>query len=219
MGAVEKTIPTTRSRILFLDIDGVLCTGEHLKALSAGAVVALSPEARALPEDLRRDCTELDPRAMKRLNRFLLEMTDKGIHVAIVIASTWRLSCTLDELRQILYASGLWRAVPILGVTPKLAGAIPVAEAPRRLRGTEIGSWLAEFHPELGQEDIVILDDSADMGNLLPRLVRTRFEDGLQDEHVQQVRALLSRGSVEPVPGFGPRGARTARDPSKGKNS
>ena len=42
-------------------------------------------------------------------------------------------------------------------------------------------------HPEA----FVILDDVADMEHLDDRLVRTRFETGLEDEHVEAAVAIL----------------------------
>jgi hypothetical protein len=42
-------------------------------------------------------------------------------------------------------------------------------------------------------ESFVILDDDADMEHLLPRLVQTSMDDGLQDRHVEKAVEILNR--------------------------
>jgi hypothetical protein len=60
-----------------------------------------------------------------------------------------------------------------------------------RGRGHEIQAWLDARARRQTIESFVILDDSADMAHLLPRLVRTPFATGLGDEHVDQAVAML----------------------------
>lgn len=58
------------------------------------------------------------------------------------------------------------------------------------IRGAEIGEWL-RLHPET--EKFVILDDDADMGELLPNLVQTSMDTGLTFEHTKKALEMLGR--------------------------
>lgn len=55
-------------------------------------------------------------------------------------------------------------------------------------RGAQIQSWLDD-HPEVTH--YVVLDDDADMGPVLDRLVKTTWEYGLLDEHVDRAAGML----------------------------
>jgi hypothetical protein len=59
----------------------------------------------------------------------------------------------------------------------------------RRCRGNEIQAWL-DAVPVV--KTFAILDDDSDMGHLLPFLVRTSGQTGLQPEHVEQAIKLLN---------------------------
>ena len=118
-----------------------------------------------------RDAAEwselIDPRAVARLNTLVRRSAAK-----IVITSSWRCHLPLARLEGILRAHGL--TGEILGATPRLPPN----------RGGEIQAWLdAAREPP---EAFVILDDVADMGHLDPHLVRTDWEDGLLDAHVEE---------------------------------
>jgi hypothetical protein len=59
----------------------------------------------------------------------------------------------------------------------------------------EIKTWLGN-HPEVDR--FVILDDERrDMGDLSARHVRTTWNDGLLDEHVDRAIAMLSSGEEQ----------------------
>lgn len=98
---------------------------------------------------------------------------------AVVISSSWRTGQDTEWLRGFLYAYGF--DAPIIDQTPiiKIVG---------RGRGDEIQQWLDE-HP--GVDRFVILDDSSDMGHLLPRLVQSTWEHGFLEEHVAAALRLL----------------------------
>jgi hypothetical protein len=86
----------------------------------------------------------------------------------------------------------------------KTPGGIYAAEA----RGQEIQAWL-DGAPRYGieVESFVILDDDSDMVHLADRLVKTSFETGLLDEHVDRAIAMLVAAPpllVTPDPGFKP---------------
>lgn len=114
---------------------------------------------------------DLDKEAVARLERLV-----KQTEAKIVISSTWRIVHSLSSLRDILGRHGFTGEV--IDKTPKLNIA----------RGLEIQQWL-DKNPV---ESFVILDDSSDMAHLLNKLVRTSFDDGLQDKHVEAAIELLS---------------------------
>jgi len=118
-----------------------------------------------------------DPDAVARLNR----ITD-ATRAMIVVSSTWRIptliSGNIQPLRDQLAGHGI--KAPILGVTPDSSGT----------RGSQIQQWL-DIHIRDHVGSFIILDDDSDMDHLTPRLVKTTFEDGLLDSHVEQAIALL----------------------------
>ena len=120
----------------------------------------------------------LDPEAVARLNSLEMEIEED---VCFVVSSTWRFGRTLDQLRRILHEAGF---------TGIVAGKTPELNKPR---GLEIQAWL-DSAPLYGieVEQFVILDDDSDMEHLGDRLVKTSFQDGLQDEHVERVKVLLA---------------------------
>lgn len=149
-------------RVIFLDIDGVL---NH-----RGWFLSRSHAADG------DDITDIDPEAVARVQR-IVDATD----ARIVISSTWRLLHERDEIRAFLRDRGL--TGKIIDSTPSL---------PRLDRGDEIQLWLdsASVYPRR-PNGIVILDDDADMGPLLPWLVRTTFERGLTDYHAAKAIEML----------------------------
>jgi hypothetical protein len=149
-------------KVLFLDFDGVLNSGAFIE------VRGYRPET-------------LDAAAVARLNGVLARTRAR-----VVVSSTWRLGYTLGELRDILVRHGFEGEV--IGVTPHLgrAAVFPLQRTPR---GMEIQAWL-DAQPE-PPEAIAIVDDDEDMAHLDARLVRTDFETGLLDEHVERRVTLL----------------------------
>ena len=118
----------------------------------------------------------LDWKAIARLNRLILLTGAK-----VVVSSTWRLDDDVPGLRALLGEAGFDGEV--IGMTPSLNGP----------RGLEIQAWL-DSAPLFGVdvEQFVIVDDDSDMEHLGDRLVKTTFQDGLQDEHVEKAAALLA---------------------------
>jgi hypothetical protein len=141
--------------ILFVDIDGVLNTRNHLRR-----------------QKLQNGfCTKLDwcPAAVNNLRR-LCDMVDGHI----VVSSSWRHDHTLDELREIFRNNGLDEE-RVIGVTPSTAEQ---TGNENYCRGHEIAAWLRE-NPA---ENYLILDDDATM---LPhqeeRLIKTDIESGFAE--------------------------------------
>lgn len=156
-------------KIIFLDIDGVL---NH-------------PEVYTKKSGAYPLCYKCVGRLMNILNR-----TD----AKIVISSTWRLGCDLPSS-------------PVMKL--KDSGALEYLHEDWRTidwytefgdvfsnRGMEIGHWLSN-HKDV--EKYVILDDDSDMlMEQLPYLIKTTFESGLQDRHVEMAVSILGEISGEP---------------------
>mmetsp|Transcript_88317 Transcript_88317/g.152915 ORF Transcript_88317/g.152915 Transcript_88317/m.152915 type:complete len:665 (-) Transcript_88317:47-2041(-) len=161
--------PEDRSKIVFLDIDGVL------RPARAGGFDILAADG-TMPSNA--DTSDFFPSAMQAL-RHIVERTG----AIIVLSSEWRRSEALrDAVDEVLEAN---RLRPIYSVTPvdsdKLSsGGDPVRSFSER-RAREVSNWL-----RVHEEDVkgwVVLDDinlaiadedkKAGKGNLGPKLVQT----------------------------------------------
>jgi hypothetical protein len=112
---------------------------------------------------------QFDPDAVKRLNT----ITDTG--AKIVVTSSWR---TDNNLINILKEVGI--TGDIIGVT----------EVNEKTRGEQIEDWLK--YNTSGKFKYVILDDESDfLTSQKPHLVRTTFEQGLLDYHVELALNIL----------------------------
>lgn len=181
-------------KILMLDIDGVLNSTRFFKATASKEELPTTPEEAAiirslLPhrdipgegknrDSIRIDLRQLDPEAMRLLNT----ITSRP-DVAVVVTSVWRRSYTVRGLRILLKSRGF--VGKIIDRTVQLWG---------QERGDEIHHWITKHPKKVGS--IAILDDDADMGRWMPRLVKTSMADGLQQEHVERVLELLSQPIV-----------------------
>lgn len=123
-----------------------------------------------LPDD------KLDPDAIKLLNQ-ITDVTG----AFIVVSSTWRYG-------YINNIAGLREMLAKHGVTGKVLGITPVDN---RQRGAQIQDWMDNCGRQI--DSFVILDDDNDMGRLDKFLVKTTFQDGLQDVHVQAAVDILNK--------------------------
>jgi hypothetical protein len=157
--------------VLFLDIDGVLNSARWFSARGG-------PDT---PDGLTREEHQIDPAAVAVLNRIL-----DATGAKVVVSSTWRLLHTPAAIHRILRRRGF--AGKIIGRTPNLSASAPYGEA----RGHEIEAWLtAHDRASSTPSPICIVDDDADMAHLAPFLVKTSFQDGLTEAHVERCVALL----------------------------
>jgi HAD domain in Swiss Army Knife RNA repair proteins len=151
---------------LFLDIDGVLNSHEFFYAEHG-------PRGTT-DRSLHR---MIDPRAVLHLNAII-----EASRALVVVSSSWRQVHAVTRIKNALMHHGF--VGEIIGRT----GYRSDGDSSNR-RGFEIQDWL-----DANAQDpyrFVILDDSADMGTLLPKLVRTTWERGLLAEHVAQALKLL----------------------------
>ena len=156
-------------KIIFLDIDGVIWTGNHDRIV------------RNLYEDSYSHMDDFDPKTVEQLNRIL--STDPQIH--IVISSSWRLSHTLDWLKEHFESQGFVFADKIIGTTPELIN---------KERGWEIDNWLNN-HPYI--DKFVILDDDSDMVHLTPFLFKTSFYPGLTEAIANKIIKYFNENNNE----------------------
>lgn len=151
-------------KVVFLDIDGVLNSRQFIKALyhqnGKGGLVR-----------------EFCPICSSNLVYILSEVPD----AKIVVSSSWRISTSLEELRDILNEQ--------IGVEKDRVIDVTLNFSPRgRDRGYEIQDWL-DLHPEVTK--FVILDDSSDMAHLMPYLVRTKWDLGLMIDKADEAIKML----------------------------
>lgn len=118
----------------------------------------------------------IDPDAVARLNR-LLDRTG----AKIIISSSWRVQFlnVADGFNKLTEFFGKHGIKNIIGMTPRLHG---------KRRCDEITEWL-NHHPV---ESFVILDDDLS-ANVKNRQVKTFFETGLQDYHIDEAIEILAR--------------------------
>lgn len=152
-------------KVIFLDFDGVL---------NSHAWWELRPKPFVGIKRSRIDDLEICPENIRQLNAIVSETGAK-----VVVSSTWRLTRTVKELRDILHRNGF--IGDVIDKTPVL---------PSRRRGLEIQDWIDNNCKDCV---FVILDDDSDMEHLLPFLVKTSlFSGGLKAEHVQKAVEVLN---------------------------
>jgi hypothetical protein len=169
---MKRCTPEIRFRVVFLDIDGVLVTGESMH---------LGHQQYPFGRFRR-----FDPHCVAWLN----VITEKAGAV-IVVSSVWREGSESQflQLAHHLYRQGV--TAPVIGRTKRI-----VRPAPGHVmgvaveRGIEIQEWLDEARAE-EIESFVIIDDDSDMVHLSDRLVQTDFENGLTAGHADRAVRLL----------------------------
>lgn len=160
------------SRVVFLDIDGVLVNRASLRLPRIASAIGTIRPAHS-------ECVEA-------LNR-ITDVTG----AELVMSSSWREEGDIELLADILRQ---W------GVTGTLIGKTPVIEGTElysgSTRGDEIQAWLDEADRAVSA--FVILDDGNDMAHLRPSLVQTDSDAGLtmRDAERAIVMLQLPRGDI-----------------------
>lgn len=151
-------------KVLFLDIDGVLNSAEFM--LNKRHIRRPTPH-------------EIDAVTVPRLNSVIARTGAK-----ICVSSTWRIGRDAMLLEEILRSHGV--RCDVVGTTPETFRMDN--ERGWSFRGNEIQMWL-DRHPEVST--FAIVDDDSDMEPLMHRLVKTSWETGLLDEHVEKLVEML----------------------------
>lgn len=176
----QPTIATAMasgSRVLFLDIDGVLNSENWVRR---------EYERRVKELGIRKPITaECDPEAVALLNT-LIERS----HAKIVLSSAWRIVHGLKSTVDYLVRVGFKHKTAFIGKTPIACPVTRhgVTEWPRR--GQEIAEYLY-MHPEI--TSYCILDDDPDMlEEQHKHFVRTSFIKGLTEADVQKCLSVFN---------------------------
>lgn len=159
-------------KLLFLDVDGVLNSARYIHAIG---------------EKWDDPVHQMDPTAVQRLN----QITD-ATQAQIVVSSTWRLAFDrvadgLVKLQHCFADYGITGS--IIGMTPYLVRqGSSIIHLAYGTRSDEIRQWLTD-HDALNT-NFVILDDETIVG-FDGHHIKTEFETGLLDVHVQRAIQLL----------------------------
>jgi len=155
---------------IFLDFDGVLNSTDF---------VCRNNKYEHLT---RREVHDnLQPDLVENLN-VLVEETNSHV----VVSSTWRILNDLSQLQQILNRAGFKHK--LLGVTPGGGG----------FRGIQIQDYIDSLDTE--PDRILIIDDSSDMGHLMPYLLRTTMQNGFNVERLAYARVLFNANLYTATP-------------------
>lgn len=150
-------------KVLFLDIDGVLCSDR--------SCIALGGMPHPWPED-HQDWHLFDPVAVALLRRVIRETG-----AVCVLSSSWRV------LLPSLNSLAAWLDVPIIDRTRPTSGMEP--------RGEQIGDWL-EAHPEVTRYAIID-DSIDMVGDQFDWFVRVLPADGMSQMNYLELVTLLGR--------------------------
>ena len=151
--------------ILFLDFDGVLNNSKSIKKFGTNQI--------------------FDKENIENLNYILT-----AANPDIVISSNWRLSLSLEEIKNFLYDQKL-RNFNIIDITTSYDKIYTPDNIKIPLtREQEILIYLSRTK---NNRKFVILDDRDDFGRFMPHLVKTQIDYGLTRELSEQTILLLSK--------------------------
>lgn len=118
------------------------------------------------PDDLS-PCNHIAP-----LNKMI-----KNSDAQVVVSSSWRILHSVNKLQKILDKAGV--ICNVIGKTPNCWNMS---------RGMQIQTWLDE-HPWV--DEFIIIDDDTDMQHLSSKLLKTSWEHGLQNHHIDAMMGLF----------------------------
>lgn len=154
-------------KVMFLDIDGVLNSQEWYTERME----------KEMSYDYPKD--EFSPELVSKLNGLIKETKAK-----IVISSTWRISRSLSELKD------LFRFVGVQGeVIGKTSSNQFRGKYGQCVRGKEIKEWIDEQREEV--KYIIIDDDNGMLPEQQSRFIKTTWLHGLEDYQVTNAINLL----------------------------
>lgn len=121
----------------------------------------------------------IDPAAVQLLNRIVEQTGCK-----IVISSSWRVLTPFRSLGMVLACRGFEFASHIIDQTPRHGFDN---------RGMEIQAWL---NTRFDVAQFVIVDDDSDMAHLMPHLVKTSWQTGMDGIHALEIISRLTSDQV-----------------------
>ena len=159
------------TKLLFLDVDGVLNSQATWEAMVAGHGCHKSGDEAVCPE------------LMARVNR-LIEVSG----AQVVICSSWRFN-SVTRTAELFKKRGLVGRV--IGCTPRLEN-YKNGMYQGRVRGDEIQAWLDSYiTPRRPVEAFVIIDDNDEMSTVKGHLVLTDADVGITDADVERALQIL----------------------------
>jgi len=171
----DKKVENYSTKIIFLDIDGVLCT-----------------HRACVPKNDEGIFTYLDPVGIDMLN----DICDKT-GAKIVVSSSWRkLTKNMD---MVLASAGLKQKHLYFSIHDNNNHGFytPHVSVKGNDRGYEIEDWL-EHHSNI--TDYIILDDNTDfLDHQKPFLVQTDCYDGIGYRDYKKVLQLFGYGNGPPI--------------------
>lgn len=170
----------SKDKIVFLDIDGVVNT--------------LQIDTRPFPDSKlkqRHDgfyvdlCGTDEGRVSNRQAVMWLNKLCKETGAKIVISSTWRYCEKIYTTEECLRNTGLLPEIAIIGKTPVMHGFE---------RGDEISWWLgSNYGEDMDKVSFVILDDDADMGELIDHLAQCDTFHGFGCSEYIKAKEILKK--------------------------
>lgn len=160
-------------RYIFLDIDGVLNTGNH--------------RLRQKESTGRSSVKNWCPEACRNITRLSMEFD-----ADIIISSNWKDQYELEELKQHFEKNGVPSHL-IKDLTPSEVDRHEGAE----FRGEEIQQWLDD-HAGPETSFLIIDDNDLEPARMESHLVQVDPENGFADSKaMQQARKILRNGRLE----------------------
>jgi len=174
------------TRVVFLDMDGVLNSDCYFKAIGDKQIPIPEKEWNAAIDTDEWWTGMIDPVPVERLNRIIAATEAK-----VVISSSWRYHCTPEMMQRFLDTKGFKGEV--IGRTP-IVNQMPGGFQNTGKRGTEIEIWLVKNRHLNVMDYFAILDDIGPGGfpGLEAHHIHTSWGYGLLEEHVQPAIDLLS---------------------------
>lgn len=171
-------------KYLFLDVDGVLNCEKCFNMRVEKRIRDGKFNMDAVEQPVARDLHELVEREGMRPGECIgvphIQALNKLTpHVHVVISSSWRYGFSTAKFASMMKSWGV-KGAKVVDLTPAISSAD---------RGDEILKWMSDN--EVGVQDIVIVDDDADMGPLMHRLVQTDAKEGLTDKEVSKILSML----------------------------
>lgn len=155
--------------IIFLDFDGVICTGRQAIAAGERGVIA-----------------GLDPVALLFLDRMCREH-----QCQVVISSSWRYGKRRRRHFYELFASAGYYCLA-KALHPKWD--TPVSQIQENCRGREIDMWLLENDPEA--DYIILDDDDRILDHQRPHHIHTDSHNGMLMQHYIDAEKIIARNQV-----------------------
>ena len=150
--------------IVFLDIDGVMLSGNDIKAIyekTHTCVPSRSPFGSVAMKCLKELVEEFDAR--------------------IVISSTWRMSKEDMEY--------LKEQLQLINIADRLIGVTPVKY---ERRDAEIKEWL-DNNKNLVKSFVILDDDGFDLTEYRYNLVNSQFDNGFTKKDLEHAKSILNR--------------------------